>query len=146
MVDIIFETHATSLDNEAGVASGHYDVALSPTGERQAHELGERYGSGELDCVFCSDLQRSYRTAEIAFPSAGIRLVRDGRLRECDYGRFTRKAAEVVQAERARRIDEPFPGGESYRQALRRIQSFLEWLGLPTERIAQIRRDSAGRA
>ncbi len=30
-----YETHATSLDSEAGLASGHYDVELSPTGEQQ---------------------------------------------------------------------------------------------------------------
>ena len=30
---LVFETHATSLDNEAGLASGHADVELSPLGE-----------------------------------------------------------------------------------------------------------------
>ena len=35
----VFETHATSLDNDAGLASGWFDVALSVTGEAQAREL-----------------------------------------------------------------------------------------------------------
>ena len=42
-VTIIFETHSTSLDNEAGIASGHNDVDLSEMGLRQAKELAERY-------------------------------------------------------------------------------------------------------
>lgn len=33
---VIYITHATSLDNEAGIASGHHDTALSPTGVEQA--------------------------------------------------------------------------------------------------------------
>lgn len=42
-VTIIFETHSTSFDNEAGIASGHNDVDLSEMGLRQATGLGERY-------------------------------------------------------------------------------------------------------
>lgn len=37
---LIFETHATSLDNEAGLASGWFDAGLSTTGEHQAQMLG----------------------------------------------------------------------------------------------------------
>ncbi len=33
---LIFETHATSLDNEAGLASGWFDTDLSAAGESQA--------------------------------------------------------------------------------------------------------------
>ena len=31
----------------------------------------------------------------------------------------------LLDAERSRRIDEPFPGGESYRQVVDRVRSFL---------------------
>jgi hypothetical protein len=37
---IVFETHATSLDNEAGLVFGHADVALSAFGRREAVGLG----------------------------------------------------------------------------------------------------------
>jgi broad specificity phosphatase PhoE len=44
---IWFETHATSLDNEAGLASGRFDADLSAAGVEQAVELGRRYaGTG----------------------------------------------------------------------------------------------------
>ena len=66
-VQLLFETHATTLDNEAGLASGHFDVDLSATGEEQARRLGERRRDDQLAAVFSSDLRRAFRTADIAF-------------------------------------------------------------------------------
>src|SRR5471030_888291 len=43
------------------------EVDLSPLGIQQAHELGNRRGTEHFDAIFCSDLLRSYKTAEIAF-------------------------------------------------------------------------------
>src|SRR3989344_5242160 len=124
MVTIIFETHATSLDNERHLSSGHNDVALSELGIRLAKELGERYKSDHFDVIFCSDLQRAYKTAELAFDDL-YQIIRDPRLRECDYGDFAQKPSSVVEPEKARRISEPFPNGESYEQTTERMHSFL---------------------
>ena len=41
MVTIIFESHATSFDNENHLSSGHNDVGLSSLGEKQAKELAD---------------------------------------------------------------------------------------------------------
>lgn len=82
MVTIILESHSTSFDNEARLSSGHNDVGLSPLGEKQASELGERYKNQKFDAIFCSDLQRSYKTAEIAFGEK-FPIIKDKRLREC---------------------------------------------------------------
>ena len=125
MITVIFESHATSVDNEAGVASGHRDVPLSDRGRRQAAEMGERYAGRRIDAVYCSDLQRAYETAEIAFAGKGIPIFRDRRLRECDYGEFTGRPRAEVAAGRTRYLTEPFPGGESIAQAVRRIGDFL---------------------
>ena len=40
MLALFYSPHATSVDNEAGLASGHADVPLSGLGRRQARELG----------------------------------------------------------------------------------------------------------
>lgn len=86
MIELVFETHATSVDNEDGLASGHWDAPLSALGEKQAVELGHRYPPGTGMDVFCSDLRRSYKTAEIAFGGRDDILIhKDPRLRECDY-------------------------------------------------------------
>lgn len=124
MLTIIFESHGTTWDNEAHRASGHANVALSPLGEEQAEELGQRYKPEDFVAIFCSDLQRSYKTAELAFPNAH-NIVRDARLRECDYGDFTQMPSKQVDAEKSKRMTTPFPNGESYEQTTARMKSFL---------------------
>lgn len=126
MVTIIFEAHGTTFDNENHVSSGHYDAALSPLGEKQARELGERYKNDHFDAIFCSDLQRSYKTAELAFHDRNFPIIQDARLRECDYGEWTRRPSEEVEPERGNRITEPFPKGESYEQTSTRMKNFLQ--------------------
>lgn len=127
MITIIFETHSTSLDNEAHLSSGHFDVALSPIGIRQVKELGERRKGEKFEAIFCSDLQRSFKTAEIAFGNK-FPIIKDKRLRECDYGELTRHPNDEVEPKRAEHIKVPFPNGESYEQTTERMKEFLEEL------------------
>jgi broad specificity phosphatase PhoE len=105
-IDVIFETHATTEDNEQGRAAGWLPGRLSRTGRVQAEELGRRRRDDSLDAVFCSDLRRAIETAEIAFNGTGIPMLHDWRLRECDYGRRNgMPAADLltgrIRAERA---------------------------------------------
>jgi broad specificity phosphatase PhoE len=122
---LVFETHATSLDNEAGLASGWFDVALSTTGEEQARALGVRRRDDHLAAVFCSDLARSFRTAEIAFGDGSLPIARDPRLRECDYGDLTRRPTSEIDQRRLLHLADPFPGGESYQQVVNRVSGWL---------------------
>ena len=125
-VMIVFETHATSLDNERGISSGHADVALSALGRRQAVELGTRYTRDSFSAVFCSDLRRSWETADLGLGGLGIPIILDPRLRECDYGALTQHPAAEIEQAIPRRLYEPFPNGESYEQAVARAKSFLD--------------------
>ena len=47
----------------------------------------------------------------------------DWRLRECNYGALN--GAPHEELEMAKHVDIPFPGGESYRDVVARIESFL---------------------
>lgn len=125
MISIIFEAHSTTTDNETKLASGHNDVELSDLGIKQSYELGDRYKNDYFDAIFCSDLQRSYKTAEIAFGDK-FPIIKDLRLRECDYGDFTQKQKKLVDAEKMKRINEPFPNGESYTQTAERMRQFID--------------------
>lgn len=125
MLTLFYSPHATSVDNEAGRASGHADVPLSEVGRRQARERGLHYAAEKLDAVFCSDLQRAYTTAEIAFAERGLPMVMDARLREYDYGEMTQFPMGQVEEEFMRRISEPFPGGESALMVVQRVGAFL---------------------
>lgn len=111
MLLITFESHATSVDNECGVASGHSDPDLSKLGYAQALDLGVRRQADKFAAVYCSDLRRSYLTAEVGL-SGIFPIVRDSRLREVDYGDLTFRFISVCQ--KAQHISDPFPNGESF--------------------------------
>jgi alpha-ribazole phosphatase/probable phosphoglycerate mutase len=128
LVTIIFEAHSTTFDNEAHLASGWGDVDLSPLGIDQSKELGDRYHGKKLDAIFISDLIRAFHTAEIAFYGKGIPIIQDKRLRECDYGDLTQHPSSEVDKEKPKRINVPFPNGESYAETTARMRSFLEGL------------------
>lgn len=124
-VDIVYETHSLTEDNERGIATGWLPGKLSTRGRRFAAELGDRRRGDDLAAVFVSDLHRAAETARIAFADTRIPLHQDVRLRECDYGDLNGCPVTVLAPERARRIDVPFPGGQSYRQVIAATADFL---------------------
>jgi 2,3-bisphosphoglycerate-dependent phosphoglycerate mutase len=125
-VEVVYETHSTSEDNEAGIATGWLPGRLSATGREQARELGERRRDDGIAVVFTSDLGRAVETAEIAFAGSGLEIVQDARLRECSYGELDGTAEPVH--DRAEHVEVPYPGGESWRQAVERVIGFLDEL------------------
>lgn len=125
MLTLFYSPHMTSIDNEAGRASGHADVPLSDAGRQRAQELGQHYAGKTLDAVFHSDLQRASITAQIAFASRGLPLIPDARLREYDYGDMTQYPIAQVEEELSRRITKPFPRGESLLMVVQRVGAFL---------------------
>ncbi len=125
-IEIVFETHSTTTDNERGIATGWLDSALSETGKQQAVELGDRRRGDNVAAVFTSDLGRAVKTARIAFGGSGLPIHQDSRLRECNYGVLNGMPVRQLEAQRSRHIDEPFPSGESYRQVVGRVQDFLK--------------------
>ena len=125
MVHLVYETHSITLDNERGIATGWLPGELSEAGRRGARELGERRRDDCIACVLCSDLKRAVDTAEIAFGGTGIEIRQDERLRECNYGELNGAAVAEIEP-RERWIEERFPGGESWRDAVERMRVFLE--------------------
>jgi 2,3-bisphosphoglycerate-dependent phosphoglycerate mutase len=124
-VQIVYETHSITEDNEAGRATGWLPGRLSAAGRVLAAELGRRRSADGLAAVFCSDLARSVETANIAFDGTAIPVLLDWRLRECDYGSLNGMPTADVHADRASYLDRPYPGGESWRQATARVGRFL---------------------
>ncbi len=142
---LVFETHATSLDNEVGLASGWFDVALSAAGEEQARTLGARRRADHLAAVFCSDLSRSFRTAEIAFGDCSLPIVRDARLRECDYGDLTRHPMSAIEQRRRLQLVDPFPNGKATSRSWTEspdglVRHDLTWMPAPSSSLGIARR------
>jgi 2,3-bisphosphoglycerate-dependent phosphoglycerate mutase len=107
------------------VATGWLPGRLSEHGKRHAEELGRRRRDDGLGAVFTSDLARAVETAEIAFAGTGLPIHRDARLRECNYGELNGAPVTELDAVRLSHLDEPFAGGESYREAVARVGDFL---------------------
>jgi 2,3-bisphosphoglycerate-dependent phosphoglycerate mutase len=124
-ITLVFETHSTTEDNEAGRATGWLPGRLSESGIAQARELGRRRAGDGIAAVFCSDLRRAAQTAEIAFGDSGVPVLYDWRLRECDYGERNGMPAAQMHAGRAEHLDVPYPGGESWREAVARVGGFV---------------------
>lgn len=124
-VHLVYETHATTEDNEGGIATGWLPGRLSAAGRLQAEELGRRRRGTGVAAVYASDLARAVETARVAFGDSDIPVRLDARLRECDYGRLNGAPVADVAALRRRCVDEPFPGGQSYRDVVDATRSFL---------------------
>ena len=121
---VVFETHSTSVDNELGIATGWNQGELSETGRVQARQLGERRRDDGIAVVFTSDLHRAVETAAIAFAGSSLPVVRDPRLRECNYGALNGMPRAQLDAERHLRVDDAVPrrrelaaGGRAGRRA-----------------------------
>ena len=125
MIQLVFETHSITEDNEAGFATGWNHGRLARAGREGAAALGERRRADGIDAVFSSDLGRAVETATIAFGGTGFPVLLDWRLRECDYGERNGMPVAEVHGRRAGHLDQPYPGGESWRQAVDRVGRFL---------------------
>lgn len=124
-VQLVYETHAITTDNEAGIATGWLPGTLSKRGRETAAELGARRRDDGIAAVCASDLARAVETARIAFEGSSIPIHHDARLRECNYGRLNGTPVSDLAPRRIRHIDEPWPDGESYRQVVDRTGSLL---------------------
>jgi broad specificity phosphatase PhoE len=124
-IELVFETHSTTVDNEQGRATGWLPGELSEQGRAQARALGTRRRGDGIAAVFSSDLRRAVETVSIAFAGSGIPVLHDWRLRECDYGVSTGVPAADLRAARGEHLDTPYAGGESWRQAVVRVGRFL---------------------
>jgi broad specificity phosphatase PhoE len=83
-----------------------------------------------LAAVFVSDLDRAVETAHIAFWGSDIPILKDWRLRECDYGLLNGASTEKVQGNRLSYLETPYPQGESWSGATDRVRRVLT--DLPT--------------
>jgi 2,3-bisphosphoglycerate-dependent phosphoglycerate mutase len=120
---VVFETHATTVDNETGHATGWLPGELSAIGRGQARELGQRRRDDSINTIVASDLRRAVETVEFGFAGLATPVAFDARLRECNYGHLN--GAPVAELRRPDHRDTPYPDGESWRQAIDRIGLWL---------------------
>lgn len=107
---------------------GQLDLPLSEEGVRQARLLQKRLDGFAFGAVYCSDLSRSRRTAEIVAAGKGVAVTQRRDLREISLGEwegctFADIARRFPDEFRARGADIGYyrpPGGENFADCSRR--------------------------
>jgi len=127
-VQLVYETHAITTDNEAGRATGWLPGVLSARGRETAAELGRRRRDDGLAVIYVSDLVRAVETVRIAFDQSAIPVIAEDRLRECNYGALNGMPATLLERERSQHVHDPWPGGESYDAVVQRTRRLLQEL------------------
>ena len=87
-VRLIVVRHGETDWNAEGRIQGHTDIPLSGRGEAQARRLTARLAHEPISIAYASDLQRAWRTAELALEGRDISVVRDPAWRELRFGEW----------------------------------------------------------
>lgn len=134
---LILLRHGESQWNLENRFTGWVDVDLSPKGEQEAKEAGEKLKPHAFDRVYTSVLKRAVRTMEIALKTAGIEgvpVVQNEALNERHYGDLQglnkAETAQKFGGEQVhiwrRSFDVPPPNGESLKDTAARVLPYWE--------------------
>lgn len=121
MTTVCLIRHGSVVGAETRRFIGHLDVPLSSLGVAQLEALSRRLSGVAFDAIYCSDLVRTQRSAEILASPHHLTPIRDPALREFAMGQWDGLTAEQIRALDARAFDAwmgdvgrfQFPGGES---------------------------------
>jgi broad specificity phosphatase PhoE len=128
--------HGSVVGAETRRFIGHLDVPLSPLGVAQLEALSRRLRAVSFEAIYCSDLVRTRRSAEILASPHRLTPIRDPALREFAMGRWDGLTAEQIRALDARAFEAwmgdvgrfQFPGGESLSDLVARAVPAFEAL------------------
>ena len=118
--------HASTWINEEYRLQGWYDPPLTEGGIKEAEKTGEALKDIDFVKAAASDLERAYRTMEIALDGRDIQMERRERLREINFGVFDKhKVVEVMPDEYFNPVGYHFCGGENYDEVSFRVLTEL---------------------
>lgn len=115
-----------------GTSDDPVDPTLRPQFKAQTRDLVLLVedlvrASGVSAAAYTSSMRRQRQTCEMLFAHTSIPVVVDERLRQIDNGpHYTGMSFEIGSRDYLRYVDEPFPGGESFRDFARRTREFLD--------------------
>ncbi|MDO8785123.1 MAG: histidine phosphatase family protein [Syntrophales bacterium] len=121
--------HGQVVNFSEGKYNGHRDVDITDIGVRQMEAMAKRLRNEHLAGVYCSDLLRAKRGAEIIAAEHGLRPQAYSTLRELNIGRWeglTPAETEeqfpgALDKRRKGLVDYRIPGGESLRDLSKRV-------------------------
>jgi alpha-ribazole phosphatase len=145
MAELWLVRHGQTDWNVEGRYQGQSDVPLNEAGLNQARLLAESLRGSHFDALYCSDLKRASRTAEILGQELGLPVIVDHRLREICQGEWegllvdeiARRFSASVSAWENRTREVRAPGGESVAEVAARVAQAADAIALahPGQRI-----------
>jgi broad specificity phosphatase PhoE len=128
---ILLARHGETAWNAEGRYQGQRDIPLSPVGEKQARQLGERLADVAITRAVASPLSRARRTAELALGEGRAAMLQfDPGLQEIGHGDWEGLLAAEIRERDPRRLQAwrdapetvqmPGAGGESIVEVLDR--------------------------
>ncbi|MGI6712080.1 MAG: histidine phosphatase family protein [Bacillota bacterium] len=121
---------------------GQLDLPLSKLGVSQADSLGQRLQKEEIAGIFCSDLIRSIKTADIIAQYMGLKPQILKELREINLGKWeglyfdeVRRNTPEEFEKRGRCLEDyRHPGGETFREFSIRVNNIFKQILLNSSR------------
>lgn len=142
MATVILLRHGRTTANSSGVLAGRMGgVRLDETGRAQAAAAAERLAGVRLAAARTSPLHRCRETASPIAEAAGVPLVNDHGLVECDYGEWTGRQLKDLAKERLWSVVQrqpsamAFPGGERMGEMQARVVAAVRRHDAEVERL-----------
>lgn len=120
-----FFRHGETKYNRKKLVSGQHDTVLSARGRAEASSLANKL-QGPVSLLACSALTRAIETMELSIPAnvrSTVPVVIDHRLNEVNLGILQGRKAEFIQQFADGDLNWAPSGGESYKEAARRVFS-----------------------
>ncbi|UNC92487.1 histidine phosphatase family protein [Candidatus Contubernalis alkaliaceticus] len=126
--------HGQTLWNDQWRLQGQKDIDLSPKGMLQAKRAAESLIKVDFDSIYCSDLSRAVKTAEIVAEGRENEVIRTEKLREVSFGSWEGKNLQEITGQEREYykswlrdpVNYPVPGGESMVDVKNRVINFLD--------------------
>lgn len=103
-------------------------VELTDEGKRQIESAAKELKNNGINLIFSSPFFRTQQTAEIVAKELGLEINFDARLRDLNIGKFHGGPKEDYKnffLEKRERFFKRPPGGENWRDVIKRLISFL---------------------
>ena len=136
---VYFFRHGQTEWNRDKIVQGHTAVKLTEKGIKQAQRLAKAVEDVKFDRMIASDLYRTRQTAAIVF-GEGANIEYDERVRELNNTPVAGRTRDDLIAEygekfiyASKTLDYSYFGGESDKELIARVGSFLDYLAEDTE-------------
>lgn len=134
MSNIYLVRHGETDWNKEDRCQGHIDIELNDEGVKQAEFVAERLLCEEIHAVYCSNLKRAFRTAEIIAKRSNLVITKSEALNEINFGEWEGLTFEEMRkrpdydysAWRLTPHTAGFPGEGSLHNVQKRVMKYVD--------------------